>query len=71
MNKLIIFLVSFLINCNYLSAAEVSIYDAKLGAFRNDEDKPFHLKENSGKKVVISMVYTSCQSACPLSKYTE
>lgn len=47
-------------------SSEVSIYDAKLGEFHNDTGKSIHLKDFAGKKVVIAMVYTSCQMACPM-----
>lgn len=50
--------------CSYSS--EVSIYDANLGEFHSDTGKSVHLKDFLGKKVVVAMVYTSCQMACPM-----
>lgn len=34
--------------------------------FRTDENKKFVLSGLKGKKLVMTMVYTSCKSACPL-----
>ncbi len=31
-----------------------------------EEGKPFYLKQLRGKPAVVAMLYTSCQSACPL-----
>lgn len=63
-----VFLMIFSLICiqKPLFAEDVSIYDAKIGEFKTDEGRPFHLNEGVGKKIVVSMVYTSCQSACPL-----
>ncbi len=60
-----VFLVLVMFSANVL-ASEVSLYDAKIGEFKSDDEKSVNLKDFAGKKVVISMVYTSCQSACPL-----
>lgn len=66
MFKITVIFISLLLVRYPALAADVSIYDAKIGSFKTDEEKDFLLKDNAGKKVVVSMVYTSCQSACPL-----
>lgn len=43
-----------------------SIYEVKLDSFTNDLEKPMKLSDLKGKKVVMSMIYTSCEHACPL-----
>lgn len=47
------------------SAQSGSLYEVPL-SFKNDQDQNFSLKNLQGKKSVMVMVYTSCQSACPL-----
>ena len=47
-------------------AQSVSLYGAGLGEWTDDAGKKVKLTELSGKKVVVAMVYTSCELSCPL-----
>ncbi len=42
-----------------------SIYQAPL-QWKSQDDKPVRLSDFKGRKVVMSMIYASCQTACPL-----
>ncbi len=61
-------LALFLTGLQILSsfAESASIYDAKLGEWKDSSGQSLKLEKFKGSKVVMSMVYTSCKSACPL-----
>lgn len=48
------------------SRASTSLYEVKLDSFTDDAQKEIKLVDFKGKKVVMSMIYTSCEHACPM-----
>ena len=58
--------LAFLTMTASVSAGSVaSIYDVPL-TWKNDQNQNFSFKSLKGKKAVVTMIYTSCPSACPL-----
>jgi protein SCO1/2 len=47
------------------SSAAGSVYDLDL-RFTNEQDAPVALNSFAGRPVILSMIYTQCQSICPL-----
>ncbi len=45
---------------------ESTLYNAGIGTWTDSHGKTVALKEFKGHKVVLLMVYTSCQMACPM-----
>ena len=58
-------LLTLLVSLNSFASSS-SLYDAKLGDWKDSNGQTVQLDKFKGKKVVMSMVYTSCKSACPL-----
>ncbi len=65
--KTVLLMVSILcFSAELFADKKTSLYDAKLGEWIDDSGKKISLKSFRKRKVVMTMAYTSCESACPL-----
>lgn len=62
--KLIV--VFLLCGVGSLAFAKASLY-ALQSEWKNQNDKVVHLKDFTGQKIILGMVYTGCPNTCPLT----